>query len=65
VQRYGTIPPYRETRDYVTRIKTAVDAAPKPKKIYRTVEIVDGREVVKYSTTETPGAEYITTAAKH
>jgi soluble lytic murein transglycosylase-like protein len=59
VQRYGTIPPYRETRDYVARIKTAVDAAPKPKRIYRTVEIIDGREVTKYSTVETPGSELV------
>ncbi len=30
-----------------------VDAAPKPKRIYRTIEIVNGREVTKYSTVET------------
>ena len=62
VERYGAVPPYRETRDYVARIKTVVDAAPKPKRIYRTVEIVDGREIPKYSTVETPGAELIATA---
>ncbi len=59
VQRYGTIPPYRETRNYVARIKTAVEAAPKPKRIYRTIEIVDGREVRKYSTVETPGSQLV------
>jgi len=59
VQRYGTVPPYRETRNYVARIKTAVDAAPKPKRIYRTIEIVDGREIRKYSTVETPGSELV------
>jgi soluble lytic murein transglycosylase-like protein len=64
VERYGAVPPYRETRDYVTRIKTAVDIAPKPKRIFRTLEIVNGREVVKYSTVETPGAEFITTSTK-
>jgi soluble lytic murein transglycosylase-like protein len=62
VQKYGAIPPYRETRNYVSKITTAVDAAPKPKRIYRTVELVNGREVVKYSTIETPGAEFITSA---
>ncbi|HEY7501282.1 MAG TPA: lytic transglycosylase domain-containing protein [Vicinamibacterales bacterium] len=62
VTRYGTVPPYRETRDYVTRITTAVDAAPKPKKIYRTIEIVNGRPIPRYSTAETPGAELITIA---
>ena len=62
VTKYGDIPPYRETRDYVSRITKNIDAAPKPKKIYRTYEIVDGRKVFKYSTVETPGAELITTA---
>jgi soluble lytic murein transglycosylase-like protein len=61
VQRYGAVPPYRETRNYVTKIKTAVDAVPQPKRIYRTVEIVNGREIPRYSTVETPGAELVTT----
>jgi soluble lytic murein transglycosylase-like protein len=67
VQKYGAVPPYRETRDYVNRITSVVDAAPKPKRIYRSYEIVNGREVPKYSTVETPGAELITTAptSKH
>jgi soluble lytic murein transglycosylase-like protein len=62
VLRYGSIPPYRETQNYVTRITKAVDAAPKPKKIYRTIEIVNGREITKYSTVETPGAQLVTIA---
>jgi soluble lytic murein transglycosylase-like protein len=64
VTRYGSVPPYRETQNYVTRIKNAVDAAPKPKRIYKTIEIVDGREVPRYSTVETPGAELVTTAKR-
>jgi soluble lytic murein transglycosylase-like protein len=62
VKRYGAIPPYRETRDYVSRITSRIEAAPKPKRIYRTYEIVNGRPVPKYSTIETPGAELIATA---
>jgi soluble lytic murein transglycosylase len=62
VTKYGAIPPYRETRDYVSRITSRIEAAPKPKRIYRTYEVVDGRKVPKYSTIETPGAELITTA---
>jgi soluble lytic murein transglycosylase-like protein len=62
VTRYGTVPPYRETRDYVTRIKTAVDAVPKGKSIYRTIEIVNGREVPRFSTIETPGSELVAKA---
>jgi soluble lytic murein transglycosylase-like protein len=62
VARYGAIPPYRETRDYVSRITKAVDVAPKPKQIFRTTEIVNGREVIRYSTVATPGAQLITTS---
>jgi len=63
VKRYGAVPPYRETRDYVTRITGAVDAAPKPVKIYKTTEMVNGRPVTRYSTVETHGAQVVATAA--
>lgn len=55
VDRYGQkVPPYRETRDYVQRItkgRPGATAAPvkPPTRIYRWVEVVDGREVVRYS----------------
>jgi len=62
VAKYGAIPPYRETRNYVSRITKSIEAAPKPKRIYRTYEVVNGRAVPKYSTIETPEAELITTA---
>jgi soluble lytic murein transglycosylase-like protein len=62
VTRYGTVPPYRETQNYVTRIKTAVDAIPKGKSIYKTIEIVNGREVPRFSTVETPGSQLVVTA---
>lgn len=64
VTKYGTVPPYRETQNYVTRIKTAVDAAPQPKRIYRTIEIANGREIPRYSTVETPGSELVATAKR-
>jgi soluble lytic murein transglycosylase-like protein len=62
VTKYGAIPPYRETQNYVTRITSAVDAVPKGKKIYKTTEIVDGREITRLSTVETPGAVLVRTA---
>jgi soluble lytic murein transglycosylase-like protein len=62
VTKYGAVPPYRETQNYVTRIKTAVDAAPKPKRIFKTIEIVNGREIPRFSTVETPGSELVATA---
>ena len=65
VTRYGAVPPYRETKNYVTRIKSAVDAAaPQPKRIYKTTEIVDGREVTKFTTVEPRGPELIATAKR-
>lgn len=54
VDRHGQkVPPYRETQDYVRRITkgrpaTAASTAPSTR-IYRWVEVVDGREVTRYS----------------
>jgi soluble lytic murein transglycosylase-like protein len=63
VERYGgTVPPYRETMDYVDRIQGTVgrDAeAPAPFRLYRSVEVVDGHEVIKYSNVASPGAEVV------
>ena len=61
VDRYGqAVPPYRETRDYVRRItrgRSLSAPAPRPPtRIYRWVEVVDGREVVRYSDRPQPGA---------
>jgi soluble lytic murein transglycosylase-like protein len=64
VTKYGAVPPYRETKDYVSRITKNVDLAPKPRRIYKTIEIVDGREVPRYSSVETPGAQVVATAKR-
>jgi soluble lytic murein transglycosylase-like protein len=52
VARYGAVPPYRETRDYVRKITTATGAVPAAAPsavIYRWTTLVDGREVKRYS----------------
>ena len=56
VERYGTVPPYRETRNYIARIKgnAPVRKASSLGGIYRKVEIVNGREVVTFSSTPSP-----------
>jgi hypothetical protein len=65
VARYGDVPPYRETQNYVKKITGAVDAKPAPKvRIYKTIEIVDGRPVERYSTKQTPGSELVSSATR-
>ena len=60
VARYGgRVPPFRETRDYVRKVGAAAgDPGPAARQklmIYKTIEIVDGRVVPRYST-ERPSA---------
>jgi soluble lytic murein transglycosylase-like protein len=54
VARYGgRVPPYRETRNYVRKVGAAAGAAGSASgrklTIYKTIEIVDGRAVPRYS----------------
>ncbi len=60
VERYGnSVPPYRETRDYVNRVQKASPAAlRRPKTIYKTVEFVNGRAVPRYSDIKPPSGTY-------
>lgn len=61
IAKYGEVPPYRETRQYVAKIRKAVDGKPAPQvRLYRTIEYVNGRAVPRYSTTPIEGAELIT-----
>jgi soluble lytic murein transglycosylase-like protein len=50
VDKYGqTVPPYRETRDYVKKITKNSTPVKPPTRIYKWVEVVDGREITRYS----------------
>jgi soluble lytic murein transglycosylase-like protein len=55
VEKYGAVPPYRETRDYVSRIRSHAGTVPPPTRVYRVVEIKDGRETVRYTNVAAPG----------
>ena len=54
VDKYGKrVPPYRETRDYVRKVGSVAGEAPvstRKLRIYKTIEIVDGRAIPRYST---------------
>ena len=52
VDKYGeTVPPYTETKNYVARINGIAvrPIGPRDNRIYRVTEIIDGRQVVRYT----------------
>lgn len=51
VEKYGAVPPYRETRTYIARIQGQANVrAATPTRVVRRTEIVDGREVTRLVT---------------
>jgi hypothetical protein len=63
VERYGQqVPPYRETRDYVRKIKGrtggALAASRAPVFVYKIVEIVEGRPIPRYSNVRPSSGPY-------
>jgi soluble lytic murein transglycosylase-like protein len=60
VERHGdAVPPYRETREYVQKIRARSGAAlTQPIRIYRWVELVNGREVPRYSNVKPTSGAY-------
>jgi soluble lytic murein transglycosylase-like protein len=48
VEKYGAVPPFEETRNYVKKITGAAPAAP-PNTIYKWMEVVSGKPVTRYS----------------
>ena len=67
VERYGNdVPPYRETRDYVRRIRTAAASTTTGSKapIYKSLDIVNGCPIPRYSNDTPPASEPRTTAGQ-
>jgi len=60
VEKYGNaVPPYRETRNYVGRIQNITATPTVSRKVfYKTVDIVDGRPVPRYSNTKPSSGNY-------
>lgn len=48
VEKYGDVPPFKETQSYVKKITGAAPAAP-PSAIYKWMELVNGKPVARYS----------------
>src|SRR4030095_11340675 len=42
----NVVAPYRETRNYVAKSRSNAGSRPAPTRVYRVVEIKDGREVI-------------------
>jgi soluble lytic murein transglycosylase-like protein len=64
VEKYGRqVPPYRETRQYVQRIKSVTEIRTGPnRRIYKIVELIDGREVPRYSDSKPEGDYQLVTS---
>jgi soluble lytic murein transglycosylase-like protein len=61
VDRHGSqIPPYRETQNYVKRINAirSTSSGTPGAKIYKSVDIVDGRPIFRYSNTKPASGDY-------
>jgi soluble lytic murein transglycosylase-like protein len=64
-----TVPPYRETRNYVKQIANITKTTTRPievrsGQIYKVTELVDGREIVRYTDRKPTTGEYQTVGGR-
>jgi len=67
VDKHGhTVPPYKETQDYVSKIGniSARPIAERGKVIYRITEVVDGRETIRYADQKPSTGDYTQIGAR-
>ncbi|MEO8679138.1 MAG: lytic transglycosylase domain-containing protein [Vicinamibacterales bacterium] len=57
VEKYGAVPPFKETQSYVKRVTGAAPAAP-PNTIFKWMDLVDGHPVMRYSNAPPPTGAY-------
>ncbi len=57
VAKYGDVPPFKETQNYVRKITGATPAAP-PNAIYKWMEVVNGKPLTRYSNRPPPTGAY-------
>lgn len=66
VKKYGnTVPPYKETRNYVAKIRSnsAPGSTVPATQVFKSVQIVDGRERVRYTNKPASGPALVSTLA--
>jgi soluble lytic murein transglycosylase-like protein len=64
VDRFGGVPRYRETQDYVKKVgsaagrRTAVDLASAKRIIYKSIDVIDGRAIPRFSSERPSSGTY-------